>query len=79
MRTIGTNIRTGNPERHLAKNTLTRLAHSLSYQVKAAEGRAGSSKGVTTFDDDSDDSGSEEEQKVVSKKRKVGQKKGNNI
>lgn len=70
---VGTNIRTGEPERLLAKNTITRLANSLAYLVKAAEQRAGTAEKVIESADSSD---SAEETKVVKKKRKVGQKKG---
>lgn len=71
---VGTNIRSGNPERNRAKNALTRLIHSLDYQVKVGSTQVGLEE-VSSGEEDGDGEEEKEEQKekvevVVVKRRK---------
>lgn len=72
MGMVGTNIRSGNPERNRAKNALTRLMHSLDYRVTVGAPRVGLEEALASDEEEEgeEEEEKEKEEKVVVKRRK---------
>lgn len=60
----GTDVRNGNPMRNKAKNAITRLTHSLTYQARTARGKV-SGFDFTEAENKKDEVGGVKKQKVA--------------
>lgn len=67
LNNAGTDVRNGNPLRTKAKTVLIRLAHSLQYQLRAAQGKTSG----FNFVDEEKDAKEKTEGKVARKKAKT--------